>query len=62
MSNGNKKQTVGELIHITYFERSQETLKRFSEQREKVLDTIRPTIERMAEISRSFVLPEVHLV
>jgi hypothetical protein len=59
MSNGNKKQTVGELIHNTYFERSQETLKRFSEQREKVLDTIRPTIERMAEISRSFVLPQV---
>jgi ribonuclease D len=60
MSNGNKKQTVGDLITNTYFEQSKETLKRFSEQREKVLDTIRPTIERMAEISRSFIIPETN--
>jgi hypothetical protein len=58
MSNGNKKQTVGELVSSTYLERSKETLKKFSEQHEKAISTIRPTIERMAEISRSFVLPQ----
>jgi hypothetical protein len=58
MSSNNKKpQTVGELVNSTYFSDAQETFKKFSEQREKVLETLKPTMERMAEISHSFILP-----
>lgn len=58
MSSNNKKpQTVGELVSSTYFSDAQETFKKFSEQREKALETLKPTMERMAEISRSFILP-----
>jgi hypothetical protein len=59
-SDSKKPQTVGELINSTYFGEVQETVKKFSEQREKILDTIRPTIERMAEMSRAFTLPEAN--
>lgn len=53
-----KPQTVGELISSTYFNDAQETMKKFSEQREKILATLRPTVERIAEISRSLTLPK----
>lgn len=61
MSNGNKKpQTVGDLISSTYYGDVQEKIKKFSEQREKILGAIRPTLERIAEINRSFTLPEAN--
>ena len=58
--DGKKPQTVGELISGNYFDEAQETMKKFSEQRERILDTIRPTVERIAEMKRAFTLPEVN--
>lgn len=55
-----KPQTVGELISSTYFDNAQETMKKFSEQREKILDTLRPTVERIAEMKNAFTLPEIN--
>jgi hypothetical protein len=61
MSSDDKKpQTVGDLVNSTYFGEVQETIKKFSEQREKALDAIRPTVERIAEMKRAFILPEVN--
>jgi hypothetical protein len=59
-SNDKKLQTVSELISNTYFSDAQETIKKFSEQREKVLETLRPTMERIAEMSHAFTLPKTN--
>lgn len=53
MSSSEKKpQTVGDLISREHFEHLQGVAKKFSEHQKAVLDSIRPTIERMTELTR----------
>jgi len=56
--NNNKKQTARELIESSYPKMAQETIKNFTEQREKILNIIKPTLERMETIRQSFIVPE----
>ncbi len=48
----NKPRTVGDLISKEHFEQLQGIAKKFSEQQKVVIDSIRPTIERMTELTR----------
>lgn len=60
MSSSEKKpQTVGDLISREHFEQLQGVAKKFSEHQKAVLDSIRPTIERMTELTR-IGIPEKH--
>lgn len=60
MSSSEKKpQTVGDLISREHFDQLQDVAKKFSEHQKAVLDSIRPTIERMTELTR-IAIPEKH--
>lgn len=48
----NKPRTVGDLISKEHFDQLQGIAKKFSEQQKAVIDSIRPTIERMTELTR----------
>jgi hypothetical protein len=50
--DANKPKTVGDLISKEYFDQLQGIAKKFSEQQKAVIDSIRPTIERMTELTR----------
>lgn len=48
----NKPKTVGDLISKEHFDQLQGMAKKFSEHQKSVIDSIRPTIERMTELTR----------
>jgi hypothetical protein len=48
----NKPQTVADLIGKEHFDQLQDVAKKFSEHQKAVIDSIRPTIERMKELTR----------
>ncbi len=48
----NKPRTVGDLISKEHFDQLQGMAKKFSEHQKAVIDSIRPTIERMTELTR----------
>jgi hypothetical protein len=50
--DANKPKTVGDLISKEYFDQLQGMAKKFSEHQKAVIDSIRPTIERMTELTR----------
>lgn len=51
-SNEKKPQTVGDLISKEHFDQLQDTARKFSEHHKAVVDSIRPTIERMTALTR----------